>query len=125
MLVLASRSFVMNKCTNHQSLDVQNAKNDGLDNYIDMSQKGNTKTKSTLSNCSKEKVMCCEFLFLAHTSKETPKRKLDNKTYWDVLSSITAKLGKDYNAPENDTNPNTISKFTASIFDHNKKTNYD
>ena len=50
MLALTSRSFVMNEYTNHQSLEVQNAKNCGIDEYTDMSQKGDTQIKSTPSN---------------------------------------------------------------------------
>ena len=125
MLALASSSFVMNEQTNHQSLDVQNAKNSGLDNYIDMSQKGNTKTKLTPLNQSKEKILCCEILLLAHTFKETHQRNFDNNTYWDMLSSTTTKIGKDSNEPDDHDDPDKISKFTASIFDHNRKTKDD
>ena len=50
MLALVSRSFVMNEYSNHQSLDAQDAKNSELDNYAEMSQKVNTKVKSTPTN---------------------------------------------------------------------------
>ena len=39
MLALESWSFVTNEYSNHQSLEVQDAKNGGFDNYTDMSQK--------------------------------------------------------------------------------------
>ena len=50
MLALSSRSFVMNEDSNHRVWEVQDAKNSGVDNYDDMSQKGNTKVSSTPTN---------------------------------------------------------------------------
>ena len=122
MLALASRSFVMNEYTNHQTFEVQNAKNSGSDKYMDMSQKGNTKAKSTPSNRSKEKVMCCEILSLAHAFKETNKRKFDNSTFWDMLSSTTTKLGKGKKEKTSDDDTEVLSKLATSIFDDNKNT---
>lgn len=100
MFALTSRSFVMNEYTNHQSLEVQNAKNNGIDEYTDMSQKGNTKSNYTPSNRSKEKVMCQEILSLANTFKERHKRKFDNNIYWDMLSELITKLAKDTSTPQ-------------------------
>ena len=79
----------MNEYSNHQSLDVQDTKNSGLDNYADMSQKGNTQVKSTPTNHSIEKTMCSEILSLARTFVESPERNFDNNTYWDILFIIT------------------------------------
>ena len=64
MLVLTSRSFMMNEYKNRHVLEVQNAKNYGMDEYVDMSQKVNTNTKSTLSKRLKEKIMYQEILSL-------------------------------------------------------------
>ena len=125
MLALTSRSFVMNEYTKHQSLEVQNAKNFGMDEYIDMSQKGNTKIQSTPSNRSKEKVLCQEVLSLASTFRETNKRQFNNNTYWDVLSELTTELIKETNTQQDDKSPDSLSKFTSSIFDRSKQSNSD
>ena len=117
ILALASHTFVTNKYTNHQSLDVQNAKNSGMDNYVDISQKGKTKIQSTPSNCSKEKVICSEILSLAQTFVETNKRKFDNSSYWDMLSSTTTKLSNESNTSDHCVDTDTLSEFTASLFD--------
>lgn len=66
MLSLVSPSFVINEYSNHRVLEVHDAKNEGNDNYIDMSQKGSVKVKSTPENCTKEKILCCEMLSLAN-----------------------------------------------------------
>ena len=65
--------------------------------------------------------MCSEILSICKTFIETPKRKFDNNTYWDVLSKVTTKLGKETCAEDNITDDIALSKIAASIFDHSKK----
>ena len=69
--------------------------------------------------------MCCKILSLAHAFKETHQRKFNNNNFWDILSLTTTNLGKDSNETDSHLNVDTISKLTASIFDHNKKTESD
>lgn len=57
---------------------------------------------------------------MVHIFKETRQRNFD---HWDILSSTTAKLGKDSNEPDKHVDPHTISKVIAFIVDHNKKAN--
>ena len=83
-------------------MDVQDAKNNGIDAYIDLSQKGNIKSKSTPSNRTKEKVMYSEILAHANTFKETNNRTIDNSAYWGVLSLLVTKLGNEKSATEKD-----------------------
>ena len=78
MLALSSRSFVMNEYSNHIFLEVQDAKNNGVGRYADMSQKGNIKISSTPTNRTKEKITCFKILSLCKTFIDTPKRKFDN-----------------------------------------------
>ena len=69
--------------------------------------------------------MCSEILLLASTFSETPKRKFDNNTYCDMLSTITTKLGKDVDTSTNEINNDTLAKFAASIFDRSKQSKSD
>ena len=70
----------------------------------------NTKAKSTPSNRSKEKIMCCEILSLAHAFKEIHQRKFDNSTLWDMISLTNTKLGKDSKETGGHIDTDTISK---------------
>ena len=66
-----------------------------------------------------------EILSLATKFSESPKRNFDNNTYWDMLSLVTTKLGKETSTPDDNNDANTLSKFAASIFDNSKKSNTD
>ena len=125
MLALSSRSFVVNEYSNHRVLEVQDAKNEGNDKYVDMSQKGNLKVKSTPANRTKEKVLCCEMLSLAKTFSDTPERKFDSNLYWDTLSHITTKLCKEGKNCSDKGQDEMISEFTSSIIHRSNKTKSD
>ena len=122
MLALESRAFVTNKYSNHRNLDVQDAKNICVDEYTDMSQKGNVKTKSTPTNRTKEKVMCSEILSLAKSFIEVSSQKFDSDTYWGVLSSITTKFDESSQESIDKKECDTLSKLTTSIFDKSPTT---
>ena len=67
--------------------------------------------------------MCSEILSLSTSFTETPKRKFGNNTYWDMLSLVTTKLGKETCSQDNITDDIPLSKIAVLIFDHSKQSN--
>ena len=123
MFALSSRSFVMNEYSNHRVLEVQDAKNSGVNNYEELSQKGNVKVSSTPTNRTNEKILCSEVLNLAHTFSDIPKRKFDNSIYWDTLGKITTKLDKKCKDVNEQSEVNMLSNFTSSLINRSIESN--
>lgn len=84
-MLASSRAFVTAEYSNHRSLQVQDAKNDGKNKFIDLSMKCQVKEQSTPTHRTQEKIMCHKILVFLNIFTEIPNRVFDNSTYWDVL----------------------------------------
>ena len=94
MLCLISRVFVMNKYSNHRTMETHNNKHSSKYSYTDVSHKGNVKEDSTPCKKTVEMIMCSELLYLTDTFTETPNRKFDNTIFWSLLPDITTELSE-------------------------------
>ena len=121
MLCQRSRVFVMNKYSNHRSDNSHNNKYSTIDEYTDLSYKGNVRYKSIPCRRTSEMVMCTKLFSLADVFINKPNRKFDKTILWSLLSLLATKLADPEPISSDSNSSSSIHNLSRSIFGLSKE----